>query len=560
MSKTTFVLTNVALIIAFGACRASHAADGKILIFSTPPERVAAETPRPKDPILFDSGVPGHLKELHLKAAREEESNDLKALNRTLAAIESRTPYNRIDDPDPNAYRFPVPAPASNVSDFVDLSDDFLETALPNARVRDAGRFGGNFGLSFDEEQWNETYDADSVECDNPELALKLKEYVRGIIDVPLDQLDENDNSFVNVVRSRAVVSWNGKTDGSGLETLIVSNEEESVSGRKAAMLTVVPLPGRPTSIARVGDVSFQRAKKFFTSKLPEYPSGGAPSFLHTSKMVGPHNIFVWELNSLKEFHEQTIRYVEYKYQGRAMPLIDANVLRVVDSYLKQGIRYFAFDLTEVGKLGKKEAIAYTFPSDNVYYPLAVGQMGGSDKRSAVDMIVMSPGKGDLNVNGSITELVPSGEPSYRPNQAELVRGARVGFSVEEIRYIDPSLDVFDPGTRGAYVRNVRFAKPLNGFTKDIVADNGPNVPQTRDAPMPSPLGTPIAQSAPPIRYNPYPVRWRYPQPPARNPRGSGIDWRGILDGIKDALGNGGSRRPPVSSSNGNNPRVPGVY
>jgi hypothetical protein len=261
----------------------------------------------------------------------------------------------------------------------------------------------------------------------------------------------------------QAIVAWNGKTDDSGEETLILTTNEISKTGSKMAMLSVLPLPGKPISIERANAKVFVMAKLLLNKKMP---SDGASSALGVimEKKIGSHNIFVWELDNVDAFKDEVTAYVAEKYNNNATALITDNTLKTIKKYFDRGFRYFAFDLTEVGTTPTtKEAISYTFKSKFAYYPLAISAIGGTG-RTTVDLIVMTPGL--VNLGGAF-------EQGKEQAKLRLIGNKSVDFSMDELRGLEPKLaKAFESANvNSVKVRNFWIvADDIKKFTDDFTA------------------------------------------------------------------------------------------
>ncbi len=268
----------------------------------------------------------------------------------------------------------------------------------------------------------------------------------------------------------QAVIAWNGREDEDGLETLILTTNEQSTDGGKGYLLSVLPLPGEALRIEPANINVFMEAKILFYGKTPDGATvrNGSDAAVVKETKIGPHNIFVWYLEDVEKFQEDVQAWVAERFESEAAALITDETVDVLQYYFEKGFRYFAFDLTEVGNLSTKQAIAYTFRSNHVFFPLVISRIGGSDAITTVDLIIMTPEK--ITFNGAINEIIREDERMTADNQATLVRNGSVKFSIEEIEDLDPSLNVFDDNLSEATVRNIRFYRKLNGFTKDLTA------------------------------------------------------------------------------------------
>lgn len=470
-------------------------ADGKLLIFSTPQERVVNETKEPKRPIyLVDSGAPEYVqRQLH---------------NRSYDSIAEVGPYalpvnlrNRVqfNEKDFESYLFPVPDPVSNLSDFGVLNryvfyrssltyQEYAQSVeLENKGNADSEQSGESkqpvTAPSFPESLWNETYHGE-VNCANPALAHGLKvEFGKLIKDAPKESVIKdgrfvssdsysNEGVFFNNDETRVIIAWNGKENSEGRETMIVTSGASSLfRNKRAAALSIIPLPGKPIAITRANPRAFYSAMSLLNEKNTK-PNDTIvePSTLRLSiTRIGAHNIFVWKLENLEDFCDQVIRYVSCKYNGRAFPLLGSETLRVLEYYFKCGFHYFAFDLTEVGLDSEKETIAYTFKSKRLYFPLVVNRIGGSDDYSNFDLILITPNTLQPNPDSAIKRFLPPNEAAIDASEATLVHGVSCAFTLDEIRRIDKTLDVFDAGVDKLIVSNIHFNKQYNSFVNDFI-------------------------------------------------------------------------------------------
>lgn len=272
--------------------------------------------------------------------------------------------------------------------------------------------------------------------------------------------------------QQQAVVAWNGKADASGEEILILTTNEVSNTGQPMAMLSVLPLPGRPISIDRASAQTFVKSKILLDKKIaaanPNAGQGIGYGVIMTQK-IGSHNIFVWEMEDIGTFKDEVSAYVAQKYNNGATALITDKTLQIVKGYHDRGFRYFAFDLTLVDKTAStKEAIAYRFHSTFAYYPLAISGIGGTG-HGIIDLVVMTPGA--INLRGAFEQ--------GREEASIIVKGrtgsfsGTVDFSMDEVREIEPKLaEVFrSGGQHSVRVRNFLIeAEDIGQFKSDFIA------------------------------------------------------------------------------------------
>jgi len=274
------------------------------------------------------------------------------------------------------------------------------------------------------------------------------------------------DKAFMEGAQ-QAVIAWNGKTDGSGEQTLILTTNEQSNTGEDMAMLSVLPLPGKPISIEPANTEVFVESKKLLDKKIREQnPSGGIDSFgVIMETKIGSHHIFVWEMDDISTFEEDVNAYIVATYGEDVAALVTPKALEIIKGYHTRKFRYFAFDLTLVKKEESttKEAIAYRFHSEYLYYPLAISGIGGTGF-GKIDLVVMTPG--DINVKGALEQEGNSENVQY------YYPGVGVKFTMDEVKALDPALSgVFGDRREPVNARNfILNTRDIGGFKDDFVA------------------------------------------------------------------------------------------
>lgn len=258
----------------------------------------------------------------------------------------------------------------------------------------------------------------------------------------------------------QAVIAWNGLNNEEGEETLILTTNEISTAGG-GAMLSVLPLPGKPIEIARSDKDIFKKAKKLLYEKLQ---SSSTKYGVIMSTVIGSHNIFVWELDNVATFKNDVNAYIAHTYKGQAAALIDNQTEEILQAYIDRGFRYFAFDLTQVNeKNSTKEAISYRFKSKFVYFPLQISGIGGTASETAVDLIVITPDL--IEVTGGAVKIGDG------DNDVRVLGMKTVEFTRSEVVGLDKALAaVFKRGETSLKVRNFYFDGTLNGYNSDFIA------------------------------------------------------------------------------------------
>jgi hypothetical protein len=178
--------------------------------------------------------------------------------------------------------------------------------------------------------------------------------------------------------KQRAIILWNGDE-----EILLLSTDQRA--SQKSAVLEVIPLPSEPK--VRLGSFSsFEKAQKMVIEKrMWACAHGGAPAGgvavpsdagrITFSQKMGVHDITVAEVNSAAGFTGFVQDYLSKKYQTPNAP-IRPDFVSVIDTYLKEGYRWFAFDVIYMdGSLQSREPVEYRFKSDRVHYPLRISSL-----------------------------------------------------------------------------------------------------------------------------------------------------------------------------------------
>jgi hypothetical protein len=244
-----------------------------------------------------------------------------------------------------------------------------------------------------------------------------------------------------------AVIAWDGKE-----EILILSTDEENEVEGGGAVLSVLPLPGKPVSVLPASTESFTEATKLIRSKLAVVGMGEK---VLTAK-IGTHNIFVWKLDSADDFGNEVRAYIKETYEGQADAAITDQVEKIVREYFDRGFRYFAFDLTFMSdEDATKVAIAYRFESKFVYYPLVISKMGGTGD-TVVQLAVFTPGM--LHHFGGIA-----------PKQIKVIGGQSVDVAASELEKVDPEVAKLLDG-KPIKARIMMLEGQVNGFDQDLMA------------------------------------------------------------------------------------------
>lgn len=244
-----------------------------------------------------------------------------------------------------------------------------------------------------------------------------------------------------------AVIAWNGKE-----EIMILSTDEENEIEGGGAVLSVLPLPGKPISVLPASTEAFEEANRLIRSKLDVVGMGEK---VLTAK-IGTHNIFVWKIDSPDDFGNEVRAYIKKTYEDQADAHIGKDVEKIVRQYFDQGFRYFAFDLTFMSDEDTtKVAIAYRFESKFVYYPLVISKIGGTGD-TTVQLAVFTTNAlhnfGGLNVD-----------------QIKVIGNQSVDVTAEELKKVDPEAAEM-MGGQAIKGRIMTLTGKVNGFDGDLMA------------------------------------------------------------------------------------------
>ncbi len=192
--------------------------------------------------------------------------------------------------------------------------------------------------------------------------------------------------------KQRALILWNGEE-----EILLLSTDQAAT--RPAPILEVIPLPAEPK--VELGKFeTFQNAQALVIKKgMWTFAHGGARADLVKPDMppaaritfqgkLGAHNLAVAEVLDKERFVEYVQRFLQSKYGVKDAP-IKPQFVKIIESYLKEDYRWFAFDviaLTE--KPLSREPIQYRFKCDHVFYPLRISSL--EQGKTNIDLLVFS--------------------------------------------------------------------------------------------------------------------------------------------------------------------------
>ncbi len=191
--------------------------------------------------------------------------------------------------------------------------------------------------------------------------------------------------------KQRALILWNGEE-----EILLLSTDQRAT--RASAVLEVIPLPAEPQ--VRLGSFeTFKNAQKLVVQKrmwacahggaragaVPVPPEAGRITF-HAK--LGVHDLTVAQVLDAGHFVEFVQKHLHEHYQTPDAP-IDPRFVKVIESYLDAGFRWFTFDSIDLNeKLQSRDPVEYRFKSDKVYYPLRISTL--EQGRTELDLLVFT--------------------------------------------------------------------------------------------------------------------------------------------------------------------------
>lgn len=173
----------------------------------------------------------------------------------------------------------------------------------------------------------------------------------------------------------KAIVAWN-----KGTEIIILSTDTRAPKEGKA--LGIIPLPSIPKvekgstkAFLAVERLIWQHAPRLF----PLVPGAKARSLppeegvrVVFRKKIGAHNLTAVEAKDIEAFVKWAERFAR-KHVRTGLGRLPQQWKEIVGDYIRRGIRFFVFDLVEVGKETKSvEPLVYIFKSPRPFYPLKI--------------------------------------------------------------------------------------------------------------------------------------------------------------------------------------------
>jgi len=179
----------------------------------------------------------------------------------------------------------------------------------------------------------------------------------------------------------KAIVGWNGTE-----EVLIISVDIQSSAS--ASALRIVPLPSDPSKVEQGSTESFIKLTEVMNNKIRQLkwsPSGERyagtlggdgemalpPVQVTFHEKMGAHDVTIVRVEDVDAFSGWI---QDFSVDNGLGPTEVSPVFKgTIENYLSKDIRYFVFDLIDVGTTVRSvEPLVYRFRSDSVYYPLQI--------------------------------------------------------------------------------------------------------------------------------------------------------------------------------------------
>ena len=257
----------------------------------------------------------------------------------------------------------------------------------------------------------------------------------------------------------RALIAWNGQE-----EILILSTDLRA--SRATKVLEVMPFPAEPR--VTKGDVGvFRRAVKLINSKIvppsleaatvrglaqdkAEAPPPGEITF---HERIGAHDVAVTRVVSCDGFVEWVNGFL--KRASVDNPVIPARLRGVVQEYLDDGFRWFAFDVVALEDRFKTlEALQYRFPTSALFYPVKISRSNRG--QTSMELLVLSPTLLRTFTGIPLTQI----QLRHKP----------VSLTSAEVRSLDRGIDALLGHQEDMKLRIWLVQGDFSSFDRDIIA------------------------------------------------------------------------------------------
>jgi hypothetical protein len=253
----------------------------------------------------------------------------------------------------------------------------------------------------------------------------------------------------------RALIAWNGEE-----EILILSTDLRASQPTK--VLEVMPFPAEPR--VTKGDVAvFRRAVKLINSRpfsaarfegqsraAADSPPPGEITF---HKRIGAHDVAVAHVLNSDGFVKWVNSFL--KRCSVDNPVIPARLRAVIEEYLQDGYRWFAFDVIELEKSFKTlEALQYRFPTSALFYPVKISRANQGE--TSMELLVLSP-----TLLRNFTGI---------PRSQIWLRHEPISLSSAEVRSLDRGMDDLLGHREDVKLRIWLVRGDFSSFDRDVLA------------------------------------------------------------------------------------------
>ena len=324
-----------------------------------------------------------------------------------------------------------------------------------------------------------------SVEISKDVFLINTEKTAGNKVSVMLPELKEYfSRSFPREVflngEARRIVVWNGKEDEDGEQLLICNDELRSATGQTEAVLSIMPLPGKPLQIKRASD-SFlalhnNLVRKIETKKDDKY----YPQYYVWNGRISPYCAQSFEIHSVSEFIAKANAMIFSLYGDSAQLQIRPNQYAAIELLLANKYTWFSFEISMLHDNATfTEPIAYLTKSKSVCVPLHAGKIGGADEDTVTKVIVITPKRAIKLIDGlSKDDLI------YFGNQS-------VEYSVNDLLQLSPEVAEFckKHNMEKVFIRQFNIENRITQYPGDfrMIQKNEPEPNESSETTEPAP-------------------------------------------------------------------------
>ena len=269
-----------------------------------------------------------------------------------------------------------------------------------------------------------------------------------------------------------AIVAWNGTQ-----ELLILSTNLTKPAGSgQATLLHVVPLPNNPADIKEEDPGVFDKMVALLNEKIAAMQSKGmnfgegtaagststnsaAPSVeVVMQKTIGAHDITVVKVNVADDFSNWIDGFASGK--NLAPKQISQTFKDGLQSYLKRGINYFAFDVLDLSDQSMTvKPLVYQFDTKYFYFPLLISGISEiGDSLANVNLFLV------FNKDWKLPQQIWQ---NYGDNYSIDDSNLDIGLTSDELKGISArAASIFDGDVK---VRRFSMHGTLSAINKDLM-------------------------------------------------------------------------------------------